>query len=352
MKELKIANYTINKDSPVFIIAELSANHNGSINTAIETVKAAKRAGADCIKLQTFTADTITLDSKKEDFKITQGTLWDGQYLHDLYKTTYLPWEWHEELMQVAKKEGLICFSSPFDPTSVEFLESLNVPAYKVASFEITDIPLIELIASKGKPVIISTGIAGQEDIELALDACKRMGNDDIALLKCTSSYPAPINEANMCMVKDLAERYDVISGLSDHTMGNTVPIVATAMGAKIIEKHFILDRSIGGADASFSMTETEFTSMVRAVREAESAIGVVDYTLTEKQLKGRDFCRSLYVVEEIKAGDIITENNVRSIRPGFGMHPKFYKEILGKKVLREMEKGMPLKWNMIAKSN
>ena len=343
MKELKIANYTINKDSPVFIIAELSANHNGSINTAIETVKAAKRAGADCIKLQTFTADTITLDSKKEDFKITQGTLWDGQYLHDLYKTTYLPWEWHEELMQVAKEEGLICFSSPFDPTSVEFLESLNVPAYKVASFEITDIPLIELIASKGKPVIISTGIAGQEDIELALDACKRMGNDDIALLKCTSSYPAPIDEANMCMVKDLAERYDVISGLSDHTMGNTVPIVATAMGAKIIEKHFILDRSIGGADASFSMTETEFTSMVRAVREAESAIGVVNYELTKKQKKGRDFCRSLYVVEDIKAGAVLTEKNVRSVRPGFGMHPKFYREILGKVVIKDLERGEAL---------
>jgi pseudaminic acid synthase len=350
MKSMKIGDYSINQNSPVFIIAELSANHNGSLDTAIETVKAAKRAGANCIKLQTFTADTITLDSKKEDFRINQGTLWDGQYLHDLYRTTHLPWEWHEKIMQVAKEEGLICFSSPFDPTSVEFLEILNVPAYKIASFEITDIPLIELVASKGKPVIISTGIAEQEDIELALDACKRVGNTNIALLKCTSSYPAPIEEANMCMIKDLAERYNVISGLSDHTLGNTVPIVATALGAKIIEKHFILDRSIGGADASFSMNEAEFTNMVKAVREAESAIGVVDYSLTEKQQKGKDFCRSLYVVEDINAGDIITKINVRSIRPGFGMHPKFYSEILGKKVSVDLEKGEPLNWNMITK--
>lgn len=340
---MKIDNYIIDQNSPVFIIAELSANHNGSIDTAIETVKAAKRAGADCIKLQTFTADTITLDSKKDDFKINQGTLWDGQYLHDLYKTTHLPWEWHKQIMEVAKSEGLICFSSPFDPTSVEFLESLDVPAYKIASFEITDIPLIELIASKGKPVIISTGIAEQEDIELALDACQRMGNMNVALLKCTSSYPAPIEEANMCMVKDLAKRYGVISGLSDHTMGSTVPVVATAMGAKIIEKHFILNRDIGGADASFSMNEEEFTAMVKAVREAESAIGKVDYTLTEKQRKGRDFCRSLYVVDDIKAGEVLTKENVRSVRPGFGMHPKFYKNILNKKVVVDIEKGTAL---------
>ena len=337
---MKIENYIIDKNSPVFIIAELSANHDGSITTAIETVKAAKRAGANCIKLQTFTADTITLDSKKDDFKITQGTLWDGQYLHDLYKTTSLPWEWHKEIMDVAKEEGLICFSSPFDPTSVEFLETLNVPAYKIASFEITDIPLIELIASKGKPVIISTGIAGKEDIELALDACKRMGNNDIALLKCTSSYPAPIEEANMIMIKDLAERYGVISGLSDHTMGSTVPVVATALGAKIIEKHFMLNRDIGGADSSFSMDEEEFTAMVKAVRQAESAIGLVDYTLTEKQLKSRDFSRSLYVVEDVKKGELLTEKNIRSVRPGFGMHPKYYKDIIGKKAEKDFERG------------
>jgi pseudaminic acid synthase len=342
-----IDNIEINSNSRVFIIAELSANHNGSIDTAIETIKAAKRAGADCIKLQTYTADTMTIDCDKDDF-IIKGTIWDGQNLHKLYQEAYTPWEWHAKLMRVAKEEGLVCFSSPFDKTAVDFLETLNVPAYKIASFEITDIPLIEYVASKGKPIIISTGIAEQADIELALEACRRMENNDIALLKCTSSYPAPIEEANMCMVRDLAERYNVISGLSDHTMGATVPIVATVFGAKIIEKHFILDRSIGGPDASFSMNEAEFTAMVKAVREAESAIGKVDYTLTEKQAKGKDFSRSLYVVEDMKAGDVITEKNVRSIRPGFGLHPKYYNEILGKKINRDVKNGDRLKIDFI----
>ncbi|WP_281231866.1 pseudaminic acid synthase [Flavobacterium gelatinilyticum] len=336
---MKIDSFEINNVSPVFIIAELSANHNGSIEVAIETIKAAKRAGANCIKLQTYTADTLTIDCDKDDFLI-KGTIWEGKNYYQLYQEAYTPWEWHAELFKVAKEEGLICFSSPFDKTAVDFLENLDVSAYKIASFEITDIPLIEYTASKGKPIIISTGIAEEADIELAIDACRRMGNNDIALLKCTSSYPAPIEEANMCMVKDLAERYNVISGLSDHTMGATVPIVATVFGAKIIEKHFILDRSIGGPDASFSMNEQEFTAMVKAVREAESAIGVVDYSLTEKQIKGKDFSRSLYIVEDIKAGEILTEKNVRSIRPGFGLHPKFYNEILGKKINTDIEKG------------
>jgi pseudaminic acid synthase len=336
---MRIDNFEINTHSPVFIIAELSANHNGSLETAIETIRAAKRAGADCIKLQTYTADTITIDSNKDDFLI-KGTIWEGKNLYQLYQEAYTPWEWHEEIFRIAKEEGLVCFSSPFDKTAVDFLENLDVPAYKIASFEITDIPLIEYVASKGKPIILSTGIAGIADIELALDACRRMGNNDIALLKCTSSYPAPINEANMVMVKDLAERFNVISGLSDHTMGATVPVVATCFGAKIIEKHFILDRSIGGPDASFSMNEEEFATMVQAVREAESAIGVVDYTLTEKQAKGKDFSRSLYVVEDMEAGGIITEKNVRSIRPGFGLHPKYYNEILGKTVVQNIEKG------------
>jgi pseudaminic acid synthase len=344
---MKIESFEINNSSPVFIIAELSANHNGSLETAIETIKAAKRAGADCIKLQTYTADTLTIDCDKDDFLI-KGTIWEGKNYYQLYKEAYTPWEWHEELFKVAKEEGLICFSSPFDKTAVDFLEDLNVPAYKIASFEITDIPLIEYVASKGKPIILSTGIAEEADIELALDACRRMGNNDIALLKCTSSYPAPINEANMCMVNDLAERFSVISGLSDHTMGVTVPVVATCFGAKIIEKHFILDRSIGGLDASFSMDEVEFTAMVKAVRDAEKAIGVVDYTLTDKQVKGKDFSRSLYVVEDMKAGDIVTEKNVRSIRPGFGMHPKYYKETLGKTVNQDIEKGEALRHEYI----
>jgi pseudaminic acid synthase len=344
---MRIDSTDINKHSKVFIIAELSANHNGSLQVAKETVRAAKRAGADCIKLQTYTADTLTIDCDKDDFLI-KGTIWEGKNYYQLYQEAYTPWEWHEELFRVAKEEGLVCFSSPFDKTAVDFLETLNVPAYKIASFEITDIPLIEYVASKGKPIILSTGIAQEADIELALDACRRMGNNDIALLKCTSSYPAPINEANMCMVKDLAERYNVISGLSDHTMGATVPIVATIFGAKIIEKHFILDRSIGGPDASFSMNEQEFTDMVKAVREAESAIGVVDYTLTDKQVKGKDFSRSLYIVEDMKAGDVITDKNVRSIRPGFGMHPKYYNEILGKEAAFDLEKGDALKFSDI----
>ena len=253
--------------------------------------------------------------------------------------------------MEVAKNEGLLCFSSPFDKTAVDFLEDLEVPAYKIASFEITDIPLIEYVASKDKPVIISTGIAEKEDIELALDACHRMGNKDIVVLKCTSSYPAPIEEANMIMVKDIAERYGVISGLSDHTLGTTVPVVATAFGAKIIEKHFILNKSVGGPDASFSLDEKEFSEMVKAVREAEKAIGKVDYTLTEKQIKGKDFSRSLYVVANVKAGEEITVDNVRSIRPGHGAHPKHFKEILGKKFNKNVERGEPFKLDDIKPS-
>lgn len=323
----------------VFIVAELSANHNGSIDVAIESIKAAKRAGADAIKLQTYTADTITIDSKKDDFKI-KGTIWEDKYLYDLYKEAYTPWEWHEELFSVAREEGLVCFSSPFDKTAVDLLESLGNPIYKIASFEITDIPLIEYAASKGKPMVISTGIAMEEDIQLAVDTCRMVGNSDITLLKCTSSYPAPIEELNLSMIPDLAKRFNVKSGLSDHTMGSTAPIVATVLGATMIEKHFIIDRSIGGPDASFSMNEFEFNEMAKAVRDAENSIGRIDYSLTEKQVKNRDFSRSLYVVEDIKKGEEFTEKNIRSIRPGFGLHPKYYNEILGKKVNRNLEKG------------
>jgi pseudaminic acid synthase len=344
---MKINTFEINEKSPVFIIAELSANHNGSIDTAIETIRAAKRAGADCIKFQTYTADTITIDCNKDDF-IIKGTIWEGANLYELYKEAYTPWEWHKQLFEVAAEEGLACFSSPFDKTAVDLLESLNTPAYKIASFEITDIPLIEYVASKGKPIILSTGIATIQDIEMALDACRRMENNDIALLKCTSSYPAPIKEANLQMIKDLADRFGVISGLSDHTIGETVPVVATCLGAKIIEKHFILDRSIGGPDASFSMDEAEFTQMVSAVRNAELAIGLVDYTLTEKQLKGKDFSRSLYVVEDIKMGDVFTTSNVKSIRPGFGLHPRYLKDIIGKTSSMSIEKGERFELSMV----
>tara|TARA_B110000285_G_scaffold219153_1_gene269440 strand:+ start:882 stop:1922 length:1041 start_codon:yes stop_codon:yes gene_type:complete len=336
---MKIADFEIGQSGKVFIIAELSANHNQKLETAIETIRAAKRAGADCIKLQTYTADTLTINSNKDDFVI-KGTIWAGKNYYSLYQEAYTPWKWHKQLFKVAAEEGLICFSSPFDKSAVDFLENLSVPAYKVASFEITDIPLIEHIASKGKPVIISTGIATIEDIELALDACKRMGNNQIALLKCTSSYPAPIEEANLSMIKDMSEKFGVITGLSDHTIGATVPIAATVLGAKIIEKHFIIDRSIGGPDSTFSMNESEFKAMVISIRETEKAIGKIDYNLTEKQLKGRDFSRSLYVVETITEGENFTENNVRSIRPGFGLHPKYLNQVIGKMSNQNIEKG------------
>lgn len=326
--------------SKVLIVAELSANHHGDKQIAIDTIRAAKRAGADAIKFQTYTADTITLDCHADDFKIRQGTLWDGKYLYDLYREAYTPWEWHEELFHVAKEEGLISFSTPFDKTAVDFLESLENPIYKIASFEITDIPLIEYAAEKGKPMVISTGIAVEGDIRLAVDACRMAGNDDITLLKCTSSYPAPVEEANLCMIRDLSERFHVKSGLSDHTMGSISAIVAVSQGATMIEKHFIIDRSIGGPDAAFSMDEREFAQMVRDVRMVEAAIGSVSYELTDKMKSGREFCRSLYVAEDMKAGDVITEQNVRSVRPGFGLHPKHLKDILGKRVKCDLEKG------------
>jgi pseudaminic acid synthase len=339
----KIGQLNLDKESPSFIIAELSANHNGSLETALETVRAAKRAGADAIKLQTYTADTITLKTTKDDFKI-QGTIWDGKYLHDLYQEAYTPWEWHKEIFDEAKRVGLICFSSPFDFTAVDFLETLDVPAYKIASFEITDIPLIHYTASKGKPIILSTGIAEYDDIALAVQTCRDAGNNQIALLKCTSSYPAPIDEANMRMVQKLAADFNVLTGLSDHTMGSIVPIVSVCFGAKIIEKHFILDRSIGGPDASFSMNETEFKEMVIAVRQAESAIGIASYELTEKQKAGKVFSRSLYISKDIKKGDLLDETAIRSVRPGHSLHPKYYHELLGKKALKNFTLGDRIK--------
>ena len=335
------------KNTSVFIIAELSANHGGKIEIAKETIRAAKRTGADAIKLQTYTADTITLNSDKDDFLI-KGTIWEGRNLYDLYQEASLPWEWHEELFQTAKEEGLVCFSSPFDKTAVDLLESLGNPIYKIASFEITDIPLIEYVASKGKPVIISTGIAEYEDIKLAIETCRNVGNNDITILKCTSSYPAPIDEANMVMMQRFAKDFNVKVGLSDHTLGNTVPVVATALGATVIEKHFILNKSIGGPDASFSLDEQEFTEMVTAVRNAEKALGKESYELTEKQKAGKTFARSLYVAADIKKGELITDKNVRSVRPGFGLHPKHYKGIIDRASLKDLDKGTRFDLNMI----
>jgi pseudaminic acid synthase len=345
---MKIANNEISGSSGVFIIAELSANHNGSLQTALDTIKAAKRAGADAIKLQTYTADTMTINCNKKDFVINNGSIWDGRKYYELYQEAYTPWEWHADLFKTAKEEGLICFSTPFDKTAVDFLESLDNPIYKIASFEITDIPLIEYAASKMKPMIISTGIAAEEDIALAVETCRKAGNNDITLLKCTSSYPAPIEDANLIMIPDLAKRFGVKAGLSDHTMGSVSPIIAAVLGAKVIEKHFIIDRSIGGPDASFSMNEHEFSEMVKAVRDAEKAIGTVDYSLNEKIIKNRVFARSLYVVRDIKKGEVFTEENVRSIRPGNGMHPKHLKDIIGKKAAYDIEMGEAFKAEFI----
>lgn len=336
----------MNKDK-VFIIAEMSANHNGSIETAIETIKAAKRAGADAIKLQTYTADTMTLNVDKEGFVLTD-TIWKGKNLYKLYNEAHTPWEWHKKLFEEAKKENIICFSSPFDKSAVDFLEKLNCPIYKIASFEITDIPLIEYIAKKNKPIILSTGIANYDDIKLALDTIRSTGNNNITLLKCTSSYPAPIEEANLIMMKQFKKDFDVKIGLSDHTLGITLPIVATVLGAKVIEKHFILDKTMGGIDSSFSLDEKEFTKMVKVVREAEKSIGNINYNLTEKQKEGRKYSRSLYISENVKKGDLVNEKNIKSIRPGYGMHPKHYKSIIGKKFQQDLEKGTPLTKKMI----
>ncbi len=345
---MNIGNFKVNDKSPCFIIAELSANHGHDINTAKETIKAAKECGADAIKLQTYTADTITIDCDNEYFQINQGTLWDGTTLYKLYKEAYTPWEWQKELKEYAESLGLVCFSSPFDKSAVDFLEDLEVPAYKVASFEINDIPLIEYIASKGKPIIISTGIATLEDIELAVETCKKSGNNNIILLKCTSQYPAKLEDANLNTMVDLRERFGVTVGLSDHTMDVEVPITAVALGAKVIEKHFILDKSIGGPDADFSLDKKEFKVMVDSVRKAEKAMGIVSYDLDEKKMKSREFSRSLFIVKDVKKGDIITKENVRSIRPGYGLHTKYYDEVLGKKFNDDLKKGTPLSFDMV----
>ncbi len=346
---ISISEKKIGIGKPVFIIAELSANHGKSIETAKETIRAAKRAGADAVKLQTYTANTITLNSRKDDFLI-KGTIWEGKSLHELYNEAHLPWNWHKELFETARQEELVCFSSPFDKTAVDFLEDLNAPAYKIASFEITDIPLIEYAASKGKPMIMSTGIANEEDIQLAIETCRKVGNNEIVLLKTSSQYPAKIEDANLSMIPDLAKRFNVVAGLSDHTMGELVPIVATTLGAKVIEKHFILDKSIGGPDASFSLDEKEFKAMVDSVRSTEKSFGKVEYALSDKAKKSREFSRSLYVTKDIKAGEIITEDNVRSIRPGYGLHPKYLPDFIGESATIDMEKGSRLNWSLIGK--
>ena len=345
---INIENFTIGDNSAVFIIAELSANHNQSFDLAIETIRAMKNAGADAVKIQTYLPESMTLDLDEPLFQTRKGTIWEGQKLFDLYKKTYTPWEWHEDLKNAAEEIGLIFFSSPFDKSAVDFLEKLSVQAFKVASPEITDIPLIEYISSKQKPIILSSGIAILSDLEEAINACRKKGNKQIALLKCTSVYPAPFEEINLRTIPNMRETFNVIPGLSDHTLGISVPIAAVALGAKIIEKHFILDRNIGGPDAKFSLEPNEFKNMVQAIRDVEKALGNVNYNLTEKNLQSRKSARSLFVVNDIKKGENFSEENIRSIRPGYGLHPKFLSQILGKFASKDLKKGSPIEWNMV----
>lgn len=327
---MKIGKFDLQKDG-TFIIAELSANHNGSLQTALDSIKAAKECGANAIKLQTYTADTLTLNSRNEDFMISGGTLWDGRNLYELYQEAYTPWEWHKELFHYARSLDIDIFSTPFDKTAVDFLETLNPSAYKIASFEITDYELVRYTASKQKPIIISTGIATIDEIQDVVNICKSVGNENIILLKCTSEYPAPLNEANLKTISNMKETFGVEVGFSDHTLGVVAPLVAVTLGAKVIEKHFIIDKSIGGADCGFSMDKKEFKQMVEAIRDAEKLIGVVDYSLNEKRKKQRRFARSLYISSDIKKGELFTLENIKSVRPFYGLHPKYLNDILGK---------------------
>lgn len=345
---IKIGKKEISPTSPTFIIAEMSANHMMDYERAVKIIEAAKEAGADAIKLQTYTPDTITMDCDKSYFQITQGTIWDGTTLHKLYQTAYTPWEWQPKLKKIAEEMGLICFSSPFDFTAIDFLEEINVPAYKVSSFEINDIPFIRKIARTKKPIIISTGVAYLEDIERAVKTCKEEGNEDVILLKCTSAYPSPYEEINLKVIPHMSETFQCITGLSDHTMGTAVSVAGVAIGAKVIEKHLTLSRNDGGADGTFSMEPDEFKKMVDEIRMVEKAIGHITYDLTQKQKKSREHARSLFVVEPIKKGDIFTEKNIRSIRPAFGLHTMYYEDILGKRATQDIEKGTPLQWNLI----
>lgn len=344
----KVKERFVGDDHPVFVIAELSGNHQQNFDLAVETIKAVKGAGADAVKLQTYTADTLTIDSDNEYFQIKQGTIWDGTTLYKLYQEAYTPWEWQPKLKKIAEDLGLVCFSTPFDKTAVDFLEDMDVALYKVASFEIRDIPLIEYIASKGKPVIISTGIATHSDIEEAVSAMRGMENDQIALLKCTSTYPTSLEEVNLRTIPDLIKAFNVVGGLSDHTLGISSSIASIALGAKIIERHFILDRKLGGPDAVFSLNPEEFKEMVRAIREVELALGEVSYDLSEKIKKSKTLSRSLFVVKDIKAGENLTEENVRSIRPAAGLHPKYFKTVLCKRAKRDIKRGTPLNWDLI----
>lgn len=345
---IEIAGRTIGPGHPAYIIAELSANHHQSFDQAVAVVRAAKDAGADALKLQTYTPDTITIDSDKPPF-IVQGTIWQNRKLHDLYAEAYTPWEWQPKLKEIAAELGLDLFSSAFDATSVEFLQEMDMPAYKIASFENVDIPLLRTVARVGKPVIMSTGMATLAEIEEAVAALRSAGAHDIALLKCTSAYPAPPEEANLLTIRDLVHRFGVPVGLSDHTMGVSVPVVAVSLGACIIEKHLTLSRSDSGPDSVFSLEPQEFAEMVRAVRTAETALGEARYGPSERELPSLAFRRSLFVVRDMEAGEKFTPETIRSIRPGHGLHTRYYDEIIGAAAAKPIERGTPMSWDLVA---
>ncbi len=332
----------------VYIVAEMSANHNQDFDQAVRILHAAKEAGADAVKLQTYTPDTLTIQSDKEYFRIGKGTLWEGKTLYDLYSEAYMPWEWQPKLKKIADEIGIDLFSTAFDPTAVDFLEEMGVPVHKVASFEIVDIPLIEKMASTGKPLIISTGMATLSEIEEAIRAARNAGATQIALLKCTSAYPAPPEEINLRTIPHLAKAFGVPVGLSDHTLGIAVPVAAVALGVCIVEKHFTLSRDIPGPDSAFSLEPHEFKAMVEAIRTVEKATGKVHYGTGEQEAKSRVFRRSLFVVKDMKAGEVFTEENVRSIRPGYGLHPRYLSEVLGRRAIQDIKRGTPLQWSLI----
>lgn len=343
--EVKIGNKIIGDNRPCFVIAEMSGNHNMDYHRAEEIVRAAADAGVDAIKLQTYTADTITLNSNNPIFQTEAGGLWEGQSLYELYQKAYTPWEWQPRLKQLADDLGIILFSSPFDITAVDFLEGMNVPAYKIASFEIMDTQLMRKIAETGKPIIISTGIATIEEIQQAIQICREEGNEQVVLLKCTSAYPAPYSEMNLRMIPNMKETFSCQVGLSDHTLGDEVAVAAVALGAKVIEKHFTIKRSDGGVDADFSMEVEEMRNMVRHIRNVEAAMGKVDYVLSDVQKRERHFGRSLFVSAPIKCGETFTEKNIRSVRPADGLAVKYMDEILGKKASRDLDYAKPLEW-------
>ena len=346
-KEIQIGRKVISENSPTYIVAEMSANHNMDYDRAKQIIKAASEAGADAVKIQTYTADTITIDCKNDMF-MTQSKLWAGMTLYELYQKAYTPWEWQKDLKEYANELGIDFFSSPFDHTAVDFLEDLDVPAYKIASFEINDIPLIRKVAKTGKPIIISTGIAYLEDIELAVRTCREENNDKIILLKCTSAYPTPYEQMNLRVIPNMAQVFECYTGLSDHSLGTETAIASVTLGAKMVEKHITLRRSDGGPDSAFSMEADEFAQMVSQIRNVEKALGRVTYELTPRQIENRSGSRSLFVVKDIKAGEQITTENVRSIRPGNGMHTKYYEDILGKTIKCNLPKGTPMDWKYI----